>query len=185
MPFPDPVLEGNAETDTGYKLVVGFRPLRVIGVELQFVDFGEEDTNANGGFQYGGQLRGIWQQETEMEVSTQALVLSAVLFIPETSPRFDVYAKVGAAQLDESISARAIRRSEIECPPPGVRIGASGAGPCEFTSDVYERESGPYVGIGARFKVAHEAALRVEYEAIDSAFGDATTMFSVGIAWEH
>ena len=49
VPFPDPILEGNrlAEPDTGWKLVAGF-PLRVVGVELQFIDFGEGDAGVNG-----------------------------------------------------------------------------------------------------------------------------------------
>ena len=149
MPFPDPILEGNRSggPDTGWKLVAGFRPLRVVGVEFQFVEFGEGDTGVYGGFEYGGQIRGTWQQETRMKVSTQMRVLSAALFIPEALPRLDVYGKVGVADVDESISASAVVRVfPDECAPNGVRLRPTG--PCTFTNDVDESDSAPYVGIG-------------------------------------
>ena len=166
--------------------MVGFRPVRVVGLELQYVDFGEEDAAVYGGtYLDSGQVE-HWQQESHMSTKFQATVLSALLFIPEALPRVDVYGKVGVADLEESIFASAIdRRPVIGCPPPGVDLGRLGFGPCGFTSDVHESESAPYVGVGARVKVAREAAVRVEYEAIDRDVGDNITMLSLGIAWEH
>ena len=187
VPFPDPILAGDRSggPDTGWKLVTGFRPLRVVGVEFQYVEFAEGETGVYGGFSYGGRFD-VWQQETEMKVNTQARVLSAVLFIPEASPNLDIYGKVGVADVDESISASAIVRVTgvpEECAPGGFRERPTG--PCLFTSDLDESDSAPYVGIGARFRIGSAAAIRVEYEAIDRDGGDRATMFSLGIAWEH
>jgi hypothetical protein len=119
-----------------------------------------------------------------MEPRPQATVLSAVLFIPEALPRLDVYGKVGVGDLRESISALSIRRSEIDCPPPGVRLGDRGTGPCAFTSEFEDSGSAPYLGIGARFSKGRSWGVRLEYDWMDSDVWNDTTMLSAGIAWE-
>jgi len=65
------------EPDTGGKLVVGFRPLRVVGAEFQYVDFGEGNREKRGS---GGQVP---FQIVSLESSTDATVLTALLFVPE------------------------------------------------------------------------------------------------------
>jgi hypothetical protein len=153
-------------------------------VEIQYVDLGEGETRVNGGWSVGGgQVPAVYQQTSHMKASFDATVLTALLFIPETSPSLDVYGKVGVADINESLTTSTTTIAS------GYPIGPECApySRCTSTvnSDVELGESAPYVGIGARVKIATHWALRVEYEAIDRDVGDAATMLSLGIAWEH
>jgi len=166
---------GNAsvDTDTGNKLVFGFRPIRVVGVEFQALDLGDGETQAHAGeFHALGQVS-YWDQSSYMTASADATVLTALLFIPESSQWLDVYGKVGVAVLDESFRAAAQSTIAAECQPV-----------CTFRAEVDQSYTTPYVGFGARFKVARAAAIRIEYETIDRDEGDNTTMLSVGVAVE-
>lgn len=187
VPVPDPVLAGttSAEPDSAWKLVAGFRPARVIGVELQVVDWGEGSASGYGGThtQIGTRVE-YWQYESHMTANAEATVLSAVIFIPEAMPRLDIYGKAGLAAVNTSLSGTAISRV-IQCPPGSVPTNGGTTGPCLSTSDVDESESAPYVGVGVRFATGRSWGLRLEYESIDSDVWSDMTMFSVGIAWER
>lgn len=159
---------------TGLKFVAGFRPIRVVGAELQLVDFGEVEIRSGGSPHFRAQY-GYYSLNSE----ANATMLSALLFIPHASPSWDVYGKVGVAKLDESFDVQVVERS-LECLAPGGGYLPS----CTFFSQVDETASHPSVGIGARIKIAREWAVRVEYEAIDDDVGDPTTMLSLGFAWE-
>ena len=113
-----------------------------------------------------------------MKGRSTAWVVSGVLFIPERSPTADVYAKVGVAELDESLEAQHF----------AIVVGGCVISACpriDVESEVRQSDSRPYVGIGARFKVARAVGVRVEYEAIDRDPGDDTTMLSLGVALER
>ena len=175
---------GNRSLDssTGQKVVAGFRPLRIVGMEVQLVDFGSQEVAAYAGGLIGsGQTTHCCQQSSYMSASSEGKVLAALLFFPEPLVSFDVYTKVGVAHLDESLDAYAF--DELT---PGCQFGPGGFPPfCLFRNEVDQSESSPYVGFGFRYKIAPAAGVRVEYEAIDGDLGDNTTMFSLGIAWEH
>jgi len=142
---------------------------------MQYIDFDEADMRTRGTRLFGGgQVTVFYDQSSEMKADANAWVLSALLFIPESSPSFDVYGKVGVADLDESFTAGGYT---LDCAPVSQCIQ-------RFHSDVHQSNAGLYVGIGAQFKVAPAVAVRVEYEAIDGD-GDPAAMLSVGIAWEH
>jgi opacity protein-like surface antigen len=186
VPLPDPIVgpPRPAEPSAGWKLVGGFRPARVVGVEIQYVDLGEGEAWVNGGWSVGGgQVPAVYQQSNHMKASFDATVLSALLFIPETSPSLDVYGKIGVADLNESLTTSTTTIAS------GYPIGPECVpySRCTSTvnSDVELSESAPYVGIGARVKIASNWALRVEYEGIARDVGDAARMLSLGIAWEH
>jgi hypothetical protein len=172
-------------SDTGKKVVLGFRPHRVVGVELQSVDFGEGDVAARAGRQLGGGQVTFYELQSYMRASSDADMLSALLFIPEPLVSLDFYAKVGVAHLDESYRAYANDYVSPGCeyrPAPYPSF-------CSFYTnrdggDTYRSDSTPYVGIGVRMKVAPQVAVRVEYETIDREIGDNTTMLSLGFAWE-
>jgi len=176
----------SVDSDTGLKLVAGFRPVRVVGLEIQFIDFGEGAVEAHAGPLLGGGQVTYWEQSSSMTSSADGKVLAALLFIPEASPRIDIYAKVGVAHLDESLTAAATSYHPPECSPiistvpPRVSYPSS----CSFRSDVDKSGSEPYLGFGARFKVASAAGVRVEYEAVIRNGGDPTQLLSVGIAHE-
>jgi len=177
-----------AEADTGWKLVAGFRPVRVVGMEFQYVDFGEGAATVHSGWIFGSQVR-TYQQTSSINVSTDASVLTALLFIPMPKPSLDVYGKVGVAHINDAL---AITTTTIELdlphaplvPIPPECIPYSRCSSI-VSSDVEQSESAPYLGLGARVKIANHWALRVEYEAIDRDVEDTTTMLSVGVAWEH
>lgn len=70
-------------SDTKWKLVAGFRPTRLFGVEIQRPDFVEAIYPRS--FSVNSSLRSGALAKTDVD----ATVLSALLFIPESSARFD------------------------------------------------------------------------------------------------
>jgi len=78
---------------TGLKVLAAWRPMRLVGAELQYSDFGEEGRSATfGRAGYAGY---------DIRTQANAWVVSALLFVPERRPSFDVYGKLGVAQLDD------------------------------------------------------------------------------------
>ena len=165
------------ETGSGtrWRLSAGFRPLRVVGLEIEYMALG--DGKAEDGYSPNASIsRGDYWLKAE----ASATVLTAVLFIPDRSPSFDFYGKVGVAEYKESFDVYVSNWT------PMCRLQPFGQKPeCLFANQGHQTESQPYLGIGARVKVARTWAVRLEYEAIDRDVGDPTTMFSLGIAWEH
>jgi len=176
----------SVNSGTGWKVVAGFRPVRVVGVELQFVDFGEGEVAAHGGQLLGGGQVSYWEQSSNMKATSKGTLLAALLFIPEASRRLDMYAKVGVAELDESLTADASDLLMPECQPAAWLVPPTFKAPasCHYSSDVDQSHSGAYLGFGARFAIAGAAAVRLEYEAVDRNGGDPTQLLSVGIAAE-
>jgi hypothetical protein len=154
------------EPSTAWKIVAGFRPVRVVGAEIQYVDFGVAEIPSPSG-------NAIIRTHFDMESRADAIVMTALLFIPERSPAFDIYGKVGVAQLDESFQAHALL-VDPSCTPFA----------CQFSTDIDRTDSRPYLGIGARIRVGREIGFRIEYEEIDRD-GDSVTLLSVGLAWER
>jgi outer membrane protein with beta-barrel domain len=167
--------QGPAEPASGWKLVAGFRPLRIVGVEIQYVDFGEGDFADYSGRYGGGQIGYQYVYESHTRASAHATVVAALLFIPMAETKLDIgaYGKVGIGKLNDSISKRTATNA---CYP---------LKPCYSTvnTDVHQSETAPYVGVGVSVRPGKYFALRLEYEAIYSDFGDPTTMLSLGFAW--
>lgn len=164
------------EPDRVRKVVAGFRPVRIVGAEIEYVVFDDAGMGARGRRLFGGgQAPLVYDQTSYMKAGAEAWVLSALLFFPEPSPSVGFYAKIGVADLDESFTASA---TTVECVPVVQCLNT-------INSDVHRRDAGPYLGIGARFDVARAVAIRVEYEAIDRDVGDNVTMWSLGVGWER
>jgi hypothetical protein len=160
------------EGGTAWKLVGGFRPIRVVGVEIQYLDFGDGDESFRSGG--GGQIP---RQLAEASASSDATVVSATFFIPERVQTADFYAKLGMAHLDDALQVSGYDANGPGCVPAIPN--------CAFDLSVETSDSVPYVGLGARFTVGPATGVRVEFEAIDRDAGDATTLLSVGVAWER
>jgi hypothetical protein len=79
-----------SENHTGYKLLVGLRPIPVVGAELEYVDFGHPGTTLEGGASADAEIRGS--------------ALYGILYLP-LPPMFDLYAKVGFSRLQTTASA--------------------------------------------------------------------------------
>jgi len=166
----------SVESGTAWKIAASFRPVRIVGVEFQFIDFGEGTERATSGWSLGGgQVPTNRERSSSLNASAEARVLSALLFVPEQLPLIDVYGKIGIADLDESIIANA---TEYVCTPLSICRS-------DFSSELRQSDVGPYVGFGARIKVGAAAGVRAELEAVDRDGGDPMTFLSVGIAWEH
>jgi opacity protein-like surface antigen len=173
--FIRPTSWRESESGSPWRLSAGFRPLRVVGAEIEYIDLG--DAKAEDGYSTNASV-GLGDHWLKTKAS--AIVLTAVLFIPERSPSFDVYGKVGVAAYKESFDVHVSNWT------PMCRLQPFGQAPeCLFDTEGHETNSQPYVGLGARFKVAPAWAVRIEYEAIDDDFADATTMLFLGIAWER
>jgi hypothetical protein len=174
---PEPLVgPRTAEPSSGRKLVAGFRPVQLVGIEVQYLELGEGEARLSGGWQFAyAQLPTAYEQTNLLQAKTDASVLSAILFLPVTDARFDVYGKIGIAKLDESIATTVVR---YDC---GFPLPS-----CQNVSytDARQSDTVPYLGIGARLRVARAAAVRLEYEGIERDAGDRTTMLSLGVAWE-
>jgi hypothetical protein len=70
---------------TGWSASVGFRPLRYLGAEFQYLDFGDA-------------------QRDSTTVHTNAEALAAVLYAPIPVSFFDVYAKLGPAHWHSTVN---------------------------------------------------------------------------------
>jgi len=156
------------ESGTARKVFAGFRPVRAVGVEIQYVDFGEADTRLWGGRRSGSDVLGERQA-----ASADAWVLAALLYIPEPSPSIDVYGKVGVADLNESFTGVAY---EASCQPI-----------CSYSNfeTTLTKVTPRLTSASARFKAGRAVGVRLEYEAIDRADGDDMAIFSVGLAFER
>jgi hypothetical protein len=82
---------GFNENHSGYKLLVGLRPIPVVGAELEYIDFGHPDTALAGGGSADAQVRGS--------------ALFGLLYLPLPLPLLDLYAKVGFSRLQTTASA--------------------------------------------------------------------------------
>ena len=80
-----------SENHSGYKILVGLRPIPVVGGELEYVDFGHPSAFIASGATADAELRGS--------------ALFGVLYLPLPVPTLDLYAKVGLARLQASGSA--------------------------------------------------------------------------------
>jgi opacity protein-like surface antigen len=175
---PEPIRPNRSlESGSGWpwRLSAGFRPVRIVGAELEYVDFG--DAEAEDGYSPN---QSVSRGSFTLRSRVSATVLTAVFFIPDPSPSFDFYGKVGVAKLEESFDVH-VSNWELPC-----RLRPFGQAPeCLFDNQGDRSDSHAYVGIGARFKVARHLAARVEYEAIDGDVGGKPTMFSLSFAWER
>jgi hypothetical protein len=96
--FPEPNYPHSpVQPGSGWKLFAGFRPLRIVGVEIQHLDLDEGEQEGVAGRTFGtGQTFGF-EQFSKMHVSADASVLSAVLFFPafksDLGPVFDIMGK--------------------------------------------------------------------------------------------
>ena len=163
------------DTTVGTKIAAGFRPARIVGTEIQYINFGQNEISAVRGT--GGQVP-VVTGGFDTTADATAWVASALLFIPERA-RFDFYGKIGVAKLEQSLKAHTFNIAF------GSGCAISECPRTDLESAVQQSDTRPYFGIGAQIKIAPAAGVRIEYEAIDRDLGDDVTMLSIGIAWER
>lgn len=130
---------------TGWKLLAGWRPISLLGVEAEYVDLGSKAVNTFA---------------DTVHVSTDAKATAAYVlgYLPVPLPWLDVYAKLGAARVKASTSSYAICQTPMQCLAPPVPV-----------SDDSSRTSVAW-GAGQQFKTGQWAA-RVDYERFEGPQG--------------
>jgi hypothetical protein len=129
------------ESHSAFKLMVGLRPLSLVGAELAYFDFG-----------HPSRLIGF----IPTDVSMKGAAALGILHLPV--PIVDIYAKAGLARLQSTVTATSV------CPPGAYCIAAPTPAP------VSRANMGFASGAGAQFKFG-SCAVRGEYERFSAAGG--------------
>jgi hypothetical protein len=142
------------ERHTGWKAMVGIRPLSMVGAELEYLDFGNPSYTS-------GPATGV--------VDSKAVALFGLLYAPIPLPVFDLYGKLGVARLQADVNGQF---HGLFCP-----VGFPNCG----TIAVNRHDTGVGYGAGVQFKFA-AAAVRAEYERVNTS-SSSPDMFSLGLTW--
>jgi hypothetical protein len=156
-----------SKNDTGWKIMLGARPISLIGAELEYIDFGHptvSQTPIGLGLGYQANLRAT------------APSAFCVLYAPIPVPKFDLYGKVGMSSLHSTVNATGQEGSL--CP-----ICVCPACPRPLPVDLHRDRTDTRLGYGAglQAKLAR-FAIRAEYERISASTGDPSLM-SLGLIW--
>jgi Outer membrane protein beta-barrel domain len=150
---------GFNEHATGWKVLVGIRPISLIGAELEYADFGHPSVQPPLGPPLG----------TEADAHPRATTLSGLLYAPVPLPFLDLYGKVGLSRLRTDVHADVVCTTiDVSCPPtiPFAPFALN-----ETTTNFA-------YGAGARLKFS-AFAVQLEYERISTSGGD-PDLLSVG-----
>jgi hypothetical protein len=148
------------EQHSAWKAIAGFRPLPPLGVELQYIDFGNPSTEL--GFAGPGGLT---------KVGEKAVTLFGVSYLPLPVSFLDVYGKLGIARLRTTLTGLG--------PLPFCPAGLF---PCvQSTFKQTDWSTDLAYGAGVQGKIGR-LAIRAEYERISASGGD-PDMFSLGVTW--
>jgi opacity protein-like surface antigen len=137
---------------TAWKVLIGFRPIHIVGIEASYIDFGQPARHHG--------INDINVSGTDSHPTAPALF--AVGYLPIPIPYLDIFAKAGAARLTTDVT----QFTQQPC--------VSG-GPCPYfvpTSRQNETFTKFAYGAGVQSKFPFGLTLRAEYERISSQFGD-------------
>ena len=142
------------QSSTGWKALIGVRPIPLIAAELTYVDFGHPRVSPN--------------PYLEVDALQRAQTLSGLVFAPIPLPMIDLYGRAGVARLQSSGTPY------VRC-PPGLF--------CPVFPDLhFNRTNTDFLyGAGAQWKIS-ALAVRVEYERINDSHGD-PDLLSAGLTW--
>jgi len=148
------------EQHSAWKVTAGIRPISPLGVELEYIDFG----NPSSGNTITG-LGGLSQADAK------ALTLFGLGYLPLPVPFLDIYGKLGIARL---------RTTATEVSPlPFCTVGVTPCRPTIF--NISDSATNFAYGAGVQGKIG-SLAIRAEYERI-SASGGNPDIFSLGVTW--
>ena len=134
-----PTGSGFRENHSAFKVMVGLRPISMLGVELAYGDFG-----------HPSHLNGFLATDVTMKGASAF----GIFYLPV--PIVDIYAKAGVARLQSTAT------TAIVCPPGAFCI--ANPGPISRS----RTDVGFAAGAGAQFKVGG-LAIRGEYERFNAA----------------
>jgi opacity protein-like surface antigen len=163
-----PTLGEFKENHSAYKVMIGVRPISIIGAELAYVDFGHPSGAVGTG---GVATIGAANVTASADVTLKGPAAFAMLYLP--IPIVDVYLKAGEARLQTTANATVTLTGPILC--------VVGHPTCQFSQSNSTTNTGFAAGIGAQFKLG-PAAVRGEYERFNAAGGN-PGLFSLGLTW--
>jgi hypothetical protein len=153
---------------TGWKVAAGIRPISPLGVELEYIDFGNPSGPEVGGF--GGLS----------QAGQKAVALSGVGYIPLPVPFLSLYGKLGVARLHTTTTEDPPVPSTYACP-----VGATGCARTDiaFNPNSYGSASttNAAYGLGVQAKFG-PVAVRAEFERLSGA-GNSPSLGSLGVSW--
>jgi opacity protein-like surface antigen len=154
------------EHATGWKVLVGIRPLSLIGAELEYADLGHPSTQTP--------LGSFPNLAAQADAHSRATTLSGLLYAPIPVPFLDLYGKAGFSRLRSDTHAVVICTATPTNPgcPPILPIAPF---------SLNETSTRFAYGAGAQLKVS-ALAVRVEYERINASEGN-QGFLSVGLTW--
>jgi hypothetical protein len=150
-------LSGFVKNHTGWKALVGIRPVSFIGAEIEYADFGHPGVSGvtvAPGLAYN------------VDASQKATSLFGLVYWPLPLPFFDLYAKAGVSRLRSNFNAT--------CVTPAT----CGANPSFSTETTDSRFA---YGLGAQVKV-YTLGVRAEYERIQSS-ANSPDLYSLIATW--
>jgi len=150
-------VSGFVENHTGWKALLGVRPIPFLGAEFEYADFGHP--GATGVVVAPGLAYNV-------DASQKAESVFGLLYFPLPVPLLDLYAKVGMSRLQSESNASCV--TPLTC----------GANPTVHTDSSQTRVG---YGVGAQVKIL-AFAVRAEYERVDSS-GGSPDMYSLSALW--
>ncbi len=157
---------------TGWKLMVGIRPLSFLGAELAFIDFGSVKGNSVASISANPDRGGVTVTSTS---HPKAAALYAVGYLPIPIPHLDVFVKAGVARLKSDVRAT----GQVTC--GFVNPLFCSTTPVALYS-ASRNSTKPAYGLGAQLKFGN-LAVRAEYERIAAGNGDAD-LLSLGVTYD-
>jgi hypothetical protein len=151
-----------SKNDTGWKIMLGVRPISLIGAELEYIDFGHtSQTPIRVGF-----------VDFQTDLQARAPATFGVLYAPIPVPALDLYGKVGVSSLHSTVNAIPGR---LSCAPAFC--------PAATAEDYHRDQTDTRLAYGAGLQVKlARLAVRAEYERISASTGDPSLM-SLGLIW--
>lgn len=153
-------LSGFVENHTGWKALIGARPISLVGVELEYADFGHPGVSSVGPVSPG--------LIYNVDVAQKATSLFGLLYWPLPLPIVDVYGKAGLSRLKTDVNA------SWTCVAPVTCV----ANPTYHQNSTDTRFA---YGAGAQAKFLG-LAVRAEYERIDAPGGN-PDLYSIIVTW--
>jgi len=138
---------------SAWKVMLGVRPIPLVGAELDYLDFGQP---------HEGNGSGI------TSVQDKAAALYGLLYVPLPVPYFDVFGKLGLARLENDVTAHL----PIACPVGFITCGLF---------QLSRADTQLAYGAGAQIRIK-SLSVRVEYERIQASDGT-PELFSLGLTW--
>jgi opacity protein-like surface antigen len=155
-------VSGFVKNHTGWKALIGIRPVPFLGAELEYTDFGHPGVS-------GAQtiIPGIHYNE---DVSQKAGSAFGLLYMPLPIPILDLYGKAGISRLQTVVNAT------VTCVAP---VATCVPNPITYHQD--STSSRFAYGVGAQVKFLN-LAVRAEYEQINAPAGS-PDLYSLIATW--